>query len=132
MDKHYENIKDLILKHGDDIKGIHKNMYKEYLLSNNVDDHKEYIETVISQTEDNPKVAANIWGQATIDYISNNIKENFNNMKLKAIISQMLNEQKPSSGLTKKQKSSVVKKAKKGKDIGKKGKGFDKAIKATR
>jgi hypothetical protein len=31
---------------------------------------------------------------------------------------------KPSSGLTKKQKSSVAKKARSGKDIGKKGKGF--------
>jgi hypothetical protein len=34
-------------------------------------------------------------------------------------------KKKPSSGLSKKEKSSVVKKAKAGKDIGKKGKGFD-------
>jgi len=35
-------------------------------------------------------------------------------------------EEKPSKGLSKKQKSAVVKKAKAGKDIGKKGKGFEK------
>jgi hypothetical protein len=33
-------------------------------------------------------------------------------------------ESKPSAGLSKKQKSEIVKKAKKGEDIGKKGKGF--------
>lgn len=33
-------------------------------------------------------------------------------------------KKKPSAGLTKKQKSAVVKKAKKGEDIGKKGKAF--------
>jgi hypothetical protein len=40
-----------------------------------------------------------------------------------------LDEAKPSAGLTKKQKSTVVKKAKAGKDIGKKGKGFEKVAK---
>jgi hypothetical protein len=40
-----------------------------------------------------------------------------------------LDEAKPSTGLTKKQKSNVVKKAKAGKDIGKKGKGFEKVAK---
>ena len=38
---------------------------------------------------------------------------------------------KPSTGLTKKEKSDVVKKAKSGKDIGKKGKGFEKIEKAA-
>jgi len=38
----------------------------------------------------------------------------------------MEEKKKPSAGLTKKQKSDVVKKAKAGKDIGKKGKDFDK------
>jgi hypothetical protein len=38
---------------------------------------------------------------------------------------------KPSAGLSKKQKSSIVKKAKAGKDIGKKGKSFDKVAKAA-
>lgn len=38
---------------------------------------------------------------------------------------------KPSAGLTKKEKSAVAKKAKSGKDIGKKGKGFEKVAKAA-
>ena len=38
---------------------------------------------------------------------------------------------KPSAGLSKKEKSDVVKKAKAGKDIGKKGKGFEKIAKAA-
>lgn len=40
-------------------------------------------------------------------------------------------EAKPSAGLSKKEKSDVVKKAKAGKDIGKKGKGFEKVAKAA-
>lgn len=40
-------------------------------------------------------------------------------------------EAKPSAGLSKKEKSAVVKKAKAGKDIGKKGKGFEKIAKAA-
>ncbi len=48
-------------------------------------------------------------------------------MKLSEIFKEALTEakkKKPSAGLTKKEKSDVVKKAKAGKDIGKKGKGF--------
>lgn len=40
-----------------------------------------------------------------------------------------LYEKAPSAGLSKKEKSEVVKKAKKGEDIGKKGKGFEKVAK---
>lgn len=40
-------------------------------------------------------------------------------------------ESKPSAGMTKKQKSAVAKKASAGKDIGKKGKGFEKVAKAA-
>jgi hypothetical protein len=40
-------------------------------------------------------------------------------------------KKKPSAGLTKKQKSAISKKAKSGKDIGKKGKGFEKIAKAA-
>ncbi len=40
-------------------------------------------------------------------------------------------EAKPSAGLSKAKKSAVVKKAKAGKDIGKKGKGFEKVAKAA-
>lgn len=51
----------------------------------------------------------------------------FNNMiPIEKLMSESNNieEEAPSTGLTKKQKSDVVKKAKAGKDIGKKGKGF--------
>ena len=41
-------------------------------------------------------------------------------------------KKKPSSGMTKKEKSAVVKKAKAGEDIGKKGKGFEKVEKAAK
>lgn len=40
-------------------------------------------------------------------------------------------EGKPSAGMTKKEKSAVATKAKSGKDIGKKGKGFEKVAKAA-
>lgn len=57
-------------------------------------------------------------------------------MNLSEIFKQAILEakkEKPSAGLTKKQKSDVVKKAKKGGDVGKKGKGFEKiAAKATK
>jgi hypothetical protein len=50
-----------------------------------------------------------------------------------SIIEEAKKVKKPSSGLTKKQKSAVSKKAKAGKDIGKKGKGFEKvAAKAAK
>jgi len=39
-------------------------------------------------------------------------------------IYQIVNEEKPSEGLSKKEKSELVKKAKKGEDVGKKGKKF--------
>jgi len=41
-------------------------------------------------------------------------------------------EKKPSAGLSKKKKSAIVKKAKKGGDIGKKGKGFKKVATAAK
>jgi hypothetical protein len=41
-------------------------------------------------------------------------------------------KKKPSAGLSKKQKSAIVKKAKSGKDMGKKGKGFEKIVKAAK
>jgi hypothetical protein len=54
-------------------------------------------------------------------------KYKYNKMKLSEIFKEALQEakkKKPSEGLSKKEKSDVVKKAKAGKDIGKKGKGF--------
>jgi len=50
-------------------------------------------------------------------------------MKFETLCKQVLAESKPSAGLTKKEKSSAVKKAKAGKDFGKKGKNFKKVEK---
>jgi hypothetical protein len=47
-------------------------------------------------------------------------------MKAAPKTTKIVEEEKPSAGLTKKEKSDVVKKAKAGEDIGKKGKGFEK------
>jgi len=47
-------------------------------------------------------------------------------MKFETLCKQVLAESKPSAGLTKKEKSSAVKKAKAGKDFGKKGKNLKK------
>lgn len=41
-------------------------------------------------------------------------------------------EEAPSAGLSKEEKSKIVKRAKKGEDIGKKGKGFEKVKKAAK
>jgi hypothetical protein len=49
----------------------------------------------------------------------------------KELDQHMKEDSKPSAGLTKKEKSAVVKKAVAGKDIGKKGKGFEKVEKAA-
>ena len=48
-----------------------------------------------------------------------------------ATATDKMEESKPSAGLTKKQKSSTVKAAKAGKDIGKPGKGFEKVAKKS-
>ena len=54
-------------------------------------------------------------------------------MKLKSMMEDLFEaKKKPSAGLTKAQKSAVVKKAKAGKDMGKKGKGFEKIVKAAK
>lgn len=47
------------------------------------------------------------------------------NERLRAELNEEKDKKKPSAGLTKKQKSNVVKKAKAGEDIGKPGKGFE-------
>lgn len=55
-------------------------------------------------------------------------------MKLKSMMEDLFEakKKKPSAGLSKKQKSAIVKKAKSGKDMGKKGKGFEKTVKAAK
>ena len=53
-------------------------------------------------------------------------------MTLQNMMEELLEaKKKPSAGLTKKQKSTIAKKAAAGKDIGKKGKGFEKVVKAA-
>jgi hypothetical protein len=54
-------------------------------------------------------------------------------MNLQSMMEDLLEaKKKPSAGLSKKQKSAIVKKAKSGKDMGKKGKGFEKIVKAAK
>ena len=54
-------------------------------------------------------------------------------MTLKSMMEDLFEaKKKPSAGLSKKQKSAIVKKAKSGKDMGKKGKGFEKIVKAAK
>lgn len=59
-------------------------------------------------------------------YDSDTTVATYNNGKLREDMSE---SKKPSAGMTKDEKSSLVKKAKSGKDIGKSGKGFDKLAK---
>lgn len=60
-----------------------------------------------------------------------NEEEPVDDMALQSIMEALFGEakKKPSAGLTKKQKSTIAKKAAGGKDIGKKGKGFEKIAK---
>jgi len=55
-------------------------------------------------------------------------------MKLKSMMEDLFEakKKKPSAGLTKKQKSSIVKQAQKGKDFGKKGPGFQAIVKKAK
>jgi hypothetical protein len=61
------------------------------------------------------------------------IPKKTNETSLKSIMEDLFEaKKKPSAGLSKKQKSAIVKKAKSGKDMGKKGKGFEKIVKAAK
>jgi len=52
---------------------------------------------------------------------------------IQEVLAVLISEKKkPSAGLSKKKKSAVAKKARKGGDIGKKGKGFEKVVKAAK
>lgn len=75
-----------------------------------------------------PKQSANMDTDKDGDIDATDLK-NLRNKKTKK---SEVKEGKPSAGLTAKQKSEVVKKAKKGGDIGKKGKGFEKIVKAAK
>ena len=71
-------------------------------------------------------------GEHDVDELPNGTEEiptgdEEDDMALQSIMEALFGEakKKPSAGLTKKQKSTIAKKAKAGKDIGKKGKGFE-------
>lgn len=83
-------------------------------------------------TEQKKSVIKSYFSPETLNYILNpnnlfSYTQNIPGIKKPAgdIDTKELDEAKPSAGLTKKQKSDVVKKAQKGEDIGKKGKSFD-------
>ena len=61
MSPEYEALKNLILKHPP-IAIVHRNVYKKYLESEDEQDQIDYIETVISQTEDSKNTATGIGG----------------------------------------------------------------------
>ena len=62
------------------------------------------------------------------DPVGEEYMESLNNRLHQMIVEA---KKKPSAGLSKEKKSAIVKKAKSGKDIGKKGKSFDKVAKAA-
>jgi len=67
-------------------------------------------------------------GEHDVDELPNGTEEEpVDDMALQSIMEALFGEakKKPSAGLSKKQKSTIAKKAKAGKDIGKKGKGFE-------
>ena len=67
-------------------------------------------------------------GEHDVDELPNGTEEEpVDDMALQSIMEVLFGEakKKPSAGLTKKQKSTIAKKAAAGKDIGKKGKGFE-------
>lgn len=68
-------------------------------------------------------------GMATLDNLSPKNKHRVYNYLRRSVMNEA--NKKPSAGLTKKEKSDVVKKAHAGKDIGKKGPGFEKVAKAA-
>lgn len=82
---------------------------------------------LIKEEYDYPKLAKSLgWEGQTLSEAKAFLDANLNETFVDPGYFTNLNEKKgkPSAGLTKKQKSAVVKKAKAGKDIGKKGKGF--------
>lgn len=100
-------IEDRLEKYVGDERGFHTgdSGYQEML--DDLDDIEYYIEKKESTPKNNENKMENLM---SFDQFSLNEKK------------------KPSEGLTKKQKSDVVKKAKKGEDIGKKGKNFKEIV----
>lgn len=69
--------------------------------------------------------------QANKGYYEGESEDSLDDSEINIEYLQEARKKKPSKGLTKKQKSTIVKKAKAGKDIGKKGKGFEKIEKVA-
>ena len=65
------------------------------------------------------------------DRMDGNMPKATMEQQLMAAYKEFVSESKPSAGMSKGEKSSLVKKAKKGGDIGKPGKSFDKVAKAA-
>lgn len=102
-----------------------------------IQDHITNAENYIDQASQGfHEISHDDQGEADYDELPDGTEEepvdDMHNMTLAGLMENMLDEKKkPSAGLTKKQKSAISKKAKAGKDIGKKGKGFEKIAKAA-
>jgi hypothetical protein len=102
-----------------------------------IQDHITNAENYIDQASQGfHEISHDDQGEADYDELPDGTEEepvdDMHNMSLAGLMENMLDEKKkPSAGLTKKQKSAISKKAKAGKDIGKKGKGFEKIAKAA-
>jgi hypothetical protein len=83
------------------------------------------IDAILSKAFPEVDEEANIYEMLYMQKIAGIISENEYNEKIEEA------KKKPSAGLTKKEKSSISKKAHAGEDIGKKGKGFEKVAKAA-
>ena len=99
-----------------------------------IQDHITNAENYINQASKNYHEYHD--GEHDVDELPDGTEEepvdDMHNMSLAGLMENMIEEKKkPSAGLSKKQKSAISKKAKAGKDIGKKGKGFEKIAKAA-
>ena len=106
--------------------------YEDVIKSNNYD-----YDTALAWLEDQGLSSMEVNAILSQAFPEENVYEMLYMQKLAGIISEKeYNEKieeakkKPSAGLTKKEKSTISKKAHAGKDIGKKGKGFEKVAKA--
>lgn len=99
-----------------------------------IQDHITNAENYINQASKNYHEYHD--GEHDVDELPDGTEEepvdDMHNMSLAGLMENMIEEKKkPSAGLSKKQKSAISKKAKAGKDIGKKGKGFEKIAKSA-
>jgi hypothetical protein len=138
----YESVKGKVLNEGYEVFYTNKNVRSKKNFSDNVKAMsfaKQQIESGASEV-DVFKTGSGFHSTAQEEYLvgwygnnsywSNKAKKDPNLMKKKLGEQEEMNEaKKPSAGLTKKEKSAVAKKAKAGKDIGEKGKGFEKVAK---